>query len=480
MADVRYISEDLVTVHTHLGRRVLAWGDAVQVVRYDRTQRRTHVVIDGPGGRPLNGEVRGRLPTQPEGVLKFTMVDVQQGDGMVVETPKGKIMLIDGGDNQMFARYLAARYQGTSKDAPLDIDAIVVTHGDADHFEGLNKIRDSEQQKTARKRLFIRVKRVLHNGLVKGPSRLPDTKMFGRTVKTRYGLGIIDLHDDPRTVKKEKQNKYFWRWTTSLKHWAKRGDFDIERVSFGDRRAFQFLRSEGIDVQVLGPIERTATYRNKRRKALPFLTTPPKTVELPLGIEDDGKKKPRYSASHTVNGHSIAFRLVYGNVRFLLTGDLNQESMALLRNKVDRGALEAEILKAPHHGSADFDLAALKAIGPVVSLISSGDENSRKEHIHPRATLVGALGAVSRVPLPIVLCTELAAFFELRGVSRSRKDGKTYFGFERTNFGVIQIRTDGHRVLVYTHSGKGEMKEAYRFTVDERHRVKFAASVKKR
>ena len=28
------------------------------------------------------------------------------------------------------------------------------------------------------------------------------------------------------------------------------------------------------------------------------------------------------------------------------------------------------------------------------------------------------------------------------------------FGFERTNFGIIHIRTDGERVLVFTHSGK--------------------------
>ncbi len=51
---------------------------------------------------------------------------------------------------------------------------------------------------------------------------------------------------------------------------------------------------------------------------------------------------------------------------------------------------------------------------PVVSLISSGDESADKEHIHPRATLVSALGKVSRGETGIVLCTELAAFFAMR------------------------------------------------------------------
>ncbi len=49
-----------------------------------------------------------------------------------------------------------------------------------------------------------------------------------------------------------------------------------------------------------------------------------------------------------------------------------------------------------------------------------------------------------------------------------------------TNFGIIQIRTDGKRVLVFTHSGKAAMKEAYRFTVDDKHSVKFAKTVVKR
>jgi hypothetical protein len=129
-------------------------------------------------------------------------------------------------------------------------------------------------------------------------------------------------------------------------------------------------------------------------------------------------------------------------------------------------------LQPRHAGSADFDLPALKAMEPVVSLISSGDESSRKEHIHPRATLMGALGKVSRGNTPLVFCTELAAFFEMRGLSKTM-DGKVFFGFERTNFGIIQVRTDGQRVLVFTHSGKAQMKEAYRFTVNSKHEVKF-------
>jgi hypothetical protein len=180
-----------------------------------------------------------------------------------------------------------------------------------------------------------------------------------------------------------------------------------------------------------------------------------------------------------------------------------------MRERLDLGELEAEILKAPHHGSAEFDFRALEAMKPVVSIISSGDESTDKEHIHPRATLVSALGKVSRGETGIVLCTELAAFFAKRdqsherpliakfyegdeaitredlrkfysSIPRSADDEKalpSYFGFERTNFGIIHIRTDGERVLVFTHSGKSGMRESYRFTVDANHQIEFADDV---
>ena len=122
---------------------------------------------------------------------------------------------------------------------------------------------------------------------------------------------------------------------------------------------------------------------------------------------------------------------------------------------------------------------------------------------------MSALGKVSRGETGIVLCTELAAFFEKRDQSherpliakfyegdeaitredlrkfysiipRSDEDEKalpSYFGFERTNFGIIHIRTDGERVLVFTHSGKAGMRESYRFKVDENHEIEFANDV---
>jgi hypothetical protein len=487
MSEIEFISDDLVSITKSGGSRrneteqqkvVLAWGDRVEILEHIKQGSRitkTRIKVHSRTGRSWEGLARGKLKTQKKGVLQFSMIDVQQGDGMVFETPEGKVIFVDGGDNKLFARYVAARYQGTSENRPLEVDAMIVTHGDADHFAGLTEIEKSETHRTARKRIFIHPKRVFHNGLVKGPSSLKPEKIFGTSVAKGTARHVTALEDDLLAVPLSRLNRPFKRWIKSLQHWSQRGAIEFRRLAFGDKDAFGFLRDEDIDVKILGPFTQKVTVRGKKVDSLPLLRQPKKTVDIHLS---DGPEETRaFSASHTINGHSIAMRLSYGNVRFMLTGDLNQESMKILRQKTTNKELQSEIVKAPHHGSHDFDMLALKAMAPVVSIISSGDESSRKEHIHPRATLVGALGKVSRGDTAIVLCTELAAFFELRGMSTSDA-GKRYFGFERTNFGIIQIRTDGQRVLVFTHSGRSGMKEAYRFRVDNNHKVKFEDFVK--
>ncbi len=473
-----YIAEGIVRFKPRAGSSFnLYWGDKVEVL--SRENGRTKVRVLERGASPIEGTVAGRLPTQEKAPLQFMMVDVQQGDGIIMITPEGKKIFIDGGDNKLFARFAAARFRGTSADNPLDVDAMIVTHDDADHFDGLNKIRSSEKHKTARKRLFLRPHRVYHNGLVKGPSSLDDEKMFGATVSTRKGPVIVDLVEDVTAVPKSRLNRPFKSWVTSLNHWAKRGPIDFKRLAYGNKREFNFLRPEGIEVEVLGPIETRVRRRGRSRAGLRFLNRPAKDANISVTGSDTEHKRP--SASHTVNGHSVTLRISYGNVRFFLSGDLNQESMDLLRTKTTPSQLKSEVLKVPHHGSADFDLRLLKEIAPVISLISSGDESSRKEHIHPRATLMGALGKIARNDVSLLFCTELAAFFAMRGMSLTLDSKRTrYFGFERTNFGIIHIRTDGERVLVFTHSGKAGMNEAYRLTVDKQHRVKLAKSIKKR
>ncbi|HLF70649.1 MAG TPA: hypothetical protein VI759_00645, partial [Dehalococcoidia bacterium] len=75
------------------------------------------------------------------------------------------------------------------------------------------------------------------------------------------------------------------------------------------------------------------------------------------------------------NDNSVILRLVYGNVSFLLTGDVAEAGeAALLASGAD---LHATVLKVAHHGSDGSSTAAfLDAVAPALAVTSVGAENT--------------------------------------------------------------------------------------------------------
>ena len=80
------------------------------------------------------------LVWRPGNKLAVTFLDVGQGDGIYVETADGSRFLVDGGSSSVsgVGKYRLLpflRYQGTKK-----LDAVFVTHPDADHCNGVKEI----------------------------------------------------------------------------------------------------------------------------------------------------------------------------------------------------------------------------------------------------------------------------------------------------------------------------------------------------
>lgn len=496
MAAKHVINADLVDVWADRDRkkflRTLAWGDTVAVVAespasveidlttFDEASdgsiiatKATGFIVPKKSSGIKAGDVL--LPKSQNKVLKVNFVDVQQGDGSVIESPSGQVVLVDGGDNQLFARYLAGRFRGTSAARPQPVECILVTHGDADHFLGLPEILKSETNPTARKRLFIQPKRVFHNGIVKRPGKrngktLSEKELLGPTKQVDKELFLVGLEENLLKVPDEEMNKPFKAWKETLATYNKRASVKFKRLQFGDNDAFDFLEPEGIKIEILGPLVDSVS----GKPALKFLGEPPKGPRIGHeSLETTDLKSSGASASHTINGHSIVFRMTYGGFTYIFSGDLNDEAGRFLVRAHNEGKLNlrAEVFKVPHHGSADFSGAFVQAVAPIVSVVSSGDESARKEYIHPRATLVGALGKWSRVNEPLIFVTELVAFFNLEGWSRLTDDDKKkrgeFFAFSRAAFGLVKTRTDGQRLLVYTDSANVDMKEAYAYALDQ-------------
>lgn len=497
MATRCVVNVDLVDVWADAGRkkylRTLGWGDEVSVKKITPSAVEIETVVYEAA---LDGSITPNklpgfiVPTRSSGfkpadvvikaanneVLRVNFIDVQQGDGAVIETPDGKLILVDGGDNQLFARYLAGRFRGTSAAKPKDVDCILVTHGDADHFEGLPRIFDSETHPEPKKRLFIRPHRVYHNGIVKRPGtrnkkRVPEKELLGPTAKIGDSLYVVGLETDLLKVPDADMNAPFLKWKKALAAYNKRRKIVFRRLELGDTKAFDFFNQGSLNIEVLGPITETVAGKT----GLKFLGDPPKGPRMgheSLAQEDLDSKG--FSASHTINGHSIVFKLNYGGFSYLFSGDLNDEASRFLAREHNKGTvnLRSEVFKVPHHGSADFSGAFVQAISPVVSVVSSGDENARKEYIHPRATLMGALGKHSRVAEPLIFVTELVAFFTYEKLVQNvdpqvaRKRG-AFHGFSRAAFGLVKTRTDGRRLLIYTDSANVKMKEAYAYQLDD-------------
>ena len=491
-----YIVADLVKVYKEPKKSaanfftILAWGDEIELIKENEKSLEiglknfTHKADGSILPIFTTGYIikssKSATPKliaaiEKKDVLMVTFVDVQQGDACVLETAKGKTIIIDGGENQMFARYLATRFAGTSLQQPKEIDCIIVSHGDADHFVGLPRILESEKHETPKKRMFMNPHRVYHNGLVKrslkdaAGNTLPATTSFGSVVEKGKEKFITNLVDNLLTVDDKAMNTPFRKWKKTIATYKERNPaLLVKRLDNNSTADFDFLRDENITVTVFGPLVQTIN----NQPALKFLRTPGKSVEIDENHEDSVGS---FSASHTINGHSIIVKFTYGNINFLFSGDLNEEAEESLvaQGTGSNSPIRSEILKVPHHGSADFSNAFFEAVNPLVSVVSSGDESEIKEYIHPRATLMGVLGKYSRSDRPLVFVTELVAFFKREGWAKVITKGtplaksREIYAFSRIAYGSVLVRTNGKKLLVFTNSGQKDMKEAYSFMIDE-------------
>ncbi|MGH7928333.1 MAG: ComEC/Rec2 family competence protein, partial [Candidatus Binatia bacterium] len=384
----------------------LLWGDGVRFAGSAGTGSRRRVTARGGRFGFVSKSALGGAS-----LLEFYFIDVGQGDGILIKTPKFRHVMIDGG----FPRSV----QDTGKNAAdfvdwkffkdygkntIELDAMLASHCDADHYGGLDDLLDVSQ-KHELDAASISVEAFFHAGLswwknasggFLGESAILDGEKFW----TR----LLGDRSHAAAVTGDGGGDKLHGW------WH---DF-IERVVSAKTRSGQ-----PTSIKRLSHVDEFVPGFGPNGDGEP-------TIRILGPIEFDHGGKPalrRFSGgdSQNTNGVSLLLRVDYGRTRVLLTGDLNKASQQTLLDDYlgERVEFHCDVAKACHHGSEDVSYKFLQAMQPAATIISSGDNEG---HDHPRPAIIAASATTGYLQLdnhdddlltPLVYSTELGRSIDL-------------------------------------------------------------------
>jgi len=381
-------------------------------------------------------------------ILEIIFVDIGQGDGCLIVTPDDKHIIVDAGQSDNMFRFLNWRFGQFKKE--FTFQSAIISHPDADHYAGFKQLFEQPN---------VKFQTIFHNGIVGAEEDTkPDSKKTGN-VKYLSGIvadriGLADLDSETGYAKMLKNALASGRVN------------DIRMLSAADKYLPGYEPDQRMSIQVLGPVPEP---------------------------DADGNLRLRWfgNLGKTKNGHSIILRLKFNKVSVLLGGDLNTLSEYFLLGhhagipdpenrenesrliELSRTSFESDIAKSCHHGSRDFTDVFLRAVNPIATVISSGDNEA---YSHPRSDTLGAVGRFSRCNRPLIFSTELARSAKeniknpqlLRGklteehekIAKAKDEAAKQKAEDEFNklvrtiersiavYGAINLRTDGTNVIL--------------------------------
>lgn len=428
---IKYLSKETAPLYLAAsgGKKLLEllWGDRVQVL--EEGAPRSKVKARGKTGYVDNTAIG------EESLLEVYFIDVGQGDGILIRTPDGRHLMIDGGykraaqpTGKNAADFVDWKFSKDYGLQQIHLDAMLASHNDADHYGGLWDLLNVEQTDELDAK-DVRVDAFYHAGVAwwvnpngggrwLGPTSADKKQLIQLMEKRPQVLAALGENADPRFQGEWGQ---FMKCVTE----AKTGNGSatpIRRLSREDEHIPGFNgQDSGVAIRVLAPVESQVDGRPALRS---FGSTP----------------------DVNTNGNSLLLRLDYKRSRILLTGDLNEKSQrALLDDFAGRRIeFQCDVAKSCHHGSDKVSYEFLSAMRPAVTVISSGDCEG---HDHPRPDIVAASAtagyleiAADRIVTPLVYSTELARSVNLgRPTKLTIADQAGDRVIEKNSIGAVKI-----------------------------------------
>lgn len=402
----------------------LLWGDRVTVLGKEGS--RVKVRARGREGWVSDSALGG------DPLLELYFIDVGQGDGILIRTPNGRHLMIDGGfprhrqnTGKNAADFVDWKFAKDYGEKEIVLDALIASHNDADHYGGLTDLLEVDKTEELDCE-GVRVKAIYHAGLGwwKGAALGAHKKVDGVDLFTQL-VGDRGEIEASFAGGPEPSGEWgeFLRAALGAR-WTNNRATPIRRLSSADGYMPGF--KPGADGE------------------------PAIKVLAPVHFEADEKpaiRRFKGGESKNTNGNSLLLKLEFGACRILLTGDLNiasQESL-LADYAGERDEFLCDVGKACHHGSQDVSFAFLKAMSPAVTVFSSGDNEG---HDHPRPAIVAASAISGYLEMdgdalvsPLIYSTEIA---------RSVKIDRATRRVTNLVYGLVNVRTDGRRILCAT------------------------------
>lgn len=261
----------------------------------------------------------------PKRALEMYFLDVGQGDAALIVTPNNTKILVDGGVRQKTtAEFLIWKYRLDKPANRLTINHMFLSHADADHVTELIAILAHPR---------ITVEQIWHNGIATYRSG------FNQSLGDVSDGKLCTVHSALDDLVGQDLTDTFTKWTEAVR--ASGASYQ----ALDQRAGTLDIGDPDIRLEITGP-----------------------------WLESDGTLAWLGNKSHTINGHSLTFRLIHDHVRVLFSGDMNVSGAKhILSHPIAALSLDSHVFKSPHHGSHDYYQPYLDVVRPVISVVSSGD-----------------------------------------------------------------------------------------------------------